>query len=152
MEADYDTTGSGRDAFPKPPNDWIPIKPGDRIVFKCWMKLNAGDGSDNKPYDGARLGIDFYDNTGWIGCTSALNGNPYPYQTDEETIAMYANWGTTTWTLRTMDFYVQNTYTGGPRGAQVPTGMMPWIQVLPMRDTGYAWFADAELYVNPVGM
>jgi hypothetical protein len=142
------STWGERSGFIKEPNYWIPVKPGDHIVFRCLMRLNAGNGVYNgaPEYSGAKLGIDFYDNTGWIGDTSALNGNPY--QTDAETRAMYVHWGTTTWIVRTMDFYIQNTYseTGS---ARVPTGMIPWIQVMPWDNTGYGWFADCELYVNP---
>jgi hypothetical protein len=142
MEADYDITGSERDAFPKPPNYWIPIKPGDHIVFTCWMKLNAGDGSDSKPYDGARLGIDFYDNVGWLAGTSSPDGDPT--NPAAKVIANWVNWGTTQWAFRKIEFFVLQTY-----GGKVPTGMIPWIQVLPQGNTGYAWFADCELYVNP---
>jgi hypothetical protein len=28
-------------------------------------------------------------------------------------------------------------------------GIVLWLQALPAADTGKAWFADAELYINP---
>lgn len=148
MQADYGTRGSGRDGFIKAPNSWIPIKPGDHIVFSCWMKLNAGNGLFNgdAAHSGSRLGIDFYDNVGHIGDTSALNGNPD--QTDAETRASLVNWGDTVWEKRTMDFIVHTHYDEHGAGRR-PTGMIPWIQTVPRLNTGYGWFADCELYVNP---
>jgi hypothetical protein len=58
-----------------------------------------------------------------------------------------------------MDFIVQNQYPadgvlGYPAGQlETPNHIAPWIQVWSDNygntDNGLAWFADAELYINP---
>jgi len=132
---------------------WIPISPGDHVVFSCWMKTTDSGYGDTNPYSGARIGIDFYSNKR-IG---SLQSATYP-ETDQSVRLNYVNWGTYQWTKRTIDFIVPQTVTadgyGYPTGTLVaPTGMILWLQVWSSTygstDPGQAWFADARLYINP---
>jgi len=120
------------------------IKPGDRVVFSCWMKTTASGYGDTNPYSGARIGIDLYASSTRIG---ALQSATYP-DTDVGVRLNYVNWGTSQWTKRTIDFVVPQTI-----GGATPTGMILWLQVWSSTygstDPGQAWFANTELYINP---
>ena len=132
----------------------ISVKPGNHIVFKCWMKTTASGLGDTNPYSGARIGIDFYDNMR----ISALQSPTYP-NTAEGERQMYVNWGTSEWTLRTIDFILPSTmaadgYLGHPiGGSYTPTCIILWMQVWSSTygatDSGKAWFANPQLYIYP---
>jgi hypothetical protein len=132
----------------------IRIKPGDHIVFKCWMKTTASGYGDTNPYSGARIGIDFYNSQR----IAALQSPTYP-DTNLGVRQNYVNWGTSQWTQRTIEFVVPQTipadgWIGYPAGSlQTPTAMILWIQVWSSTygstDPGQAWFANTELYINP---
>lgn len=150
----------------KTQNDWsIRVKPGDHIVFKVWMKTAASTIGDTTPGSGIRLGIDFYDGTGSItgiqspdGSPPTLNGNNVVFPANQ--YLNYVNWGHD-WEQRTMEFVVANQYaklpwstaTGATGAMLTPDRMIPWVQVWSdtngNADNGIAWFADAELYINP---
>jgi len=135
-------------------------KPGDHIVFRVWMKTSPSTIGDTFPSSGIRLGIDFYSGAGGriTGSQSPDGSVPTPeggYPSNQ--YLNYVNWGSD-WQLRTMDFIVQNQYPSD--GSIYPAGQMftpdriaPWIQVWSdahgNEDGGIAWFADAELYINP---
>jgi hypothetical protein len=62
----------------------------------------------------------------------------------------FVPWNTIGWTQRTLDFIVPNTvYAESNRAPHTPTSIIMWIQVLGTTDNANAWFADAELYINP---
>jgi len=131
---------------------WTPVKPGDHIVFRCWMKTSSASNPANngKPtYGGARIGIDFYGHTDVLG-----GGRP----SEEERTYSYVPFGSD-WTLKTWDFVVPDTWFetnnnwnspdyGKPIVPQQIMGYIAWMQVTPVAE-GVAWFADAELYINP---
>lgn len=136
------------------------IKPGDHIVFKVWMKTGASTIGDTTLTAGIRLGIDFANSGGRITGIQSPDG---AYWTPSggfpsNQYLNYVNWGHD-WEQRTMDFIVPNQYPadgllGYPAGSlQTPTRFVPWIQVWSgdygNADNGVAWFADAELYINP---
>lgn len=132
---------------------WIPVKPGDHLVFKCWIKISNSGYGDTNPYSGARIGVDFYDSLR-IG---SLQSPTYP-ETDGGVLANYVHWGTNGWVQRTIEFIVPNTMPtdGYPRsagGSYIPTGVILWMQVWSSTygstDPGQAWFANAEFYINP---
>jgi hypothetical protein len=137
---------------------WLSIKPGDHIVFKCWMKTSASTLGDTSQYSGARIGIDFYTDKYIVG-TSTPDGKtrtPAGYPAGEE--LNYVHWGTSTWTQIVMDFVVASKYpaegSGYSFGQMVtPTHILPWMQVYSSTygtsDSGKAWFANAQLYINP---
>jgi hypothetical protein len=144
--------------------DWnIPVNPGDHIIFKIWMKTTASSFGDTALQSGIRFGIDLYGNGGLriIGIQtpdgthwSPSSGDPSDYLQSLN----YVHWNHD-WEQRTMDFIVENQYPcdgqlGGTRGQYVtPTGIIGWTQVYSTAhgytDNGIAWFADAELYINP---
>jgi hypothetical protein len=141
-------------------NSLIPVKPGDHIVFKVWMKLGASTVGCSHQSAGMRLGIDFKRQGNRITGVQSLNGaywtssGGYP----SNQYLSYVHWGND-WTQRVMDFIVPAQYPadGATMTAGtlvVPDSMVPWIQVWcdeghAQTDNGLAWFADAELYVNP---
>jgi hypothetical protein len=130
------------------------VKPGDHVVFSCWMKTSASGYGDTNPYSGARIGLDFYNTKRITGLQSAT----LP-ENDISVRQHYVNWGTSQWTKRTIDFVVPQTiradsasyWTEGSQ--QVPTGLVLWMQVWSSTygstDPGQAWFAHPELYINP---
>jgi hypothetical protein len=67
----------------------------------------------------------------------------------------FVNWGTAGWQKRTIDFIGPQSMPsdGGyyPLGeTHSPSTMIVWMQVGDSSDTGQAWFADSELYINSV--
>jgi hypothetical protein len=142
--------------------DWnIPVNPGDHIIFKVWMKTGTSSHGDTTRCSGIRLGIDFYaDGGNQITGSSSPDGAVWTPSGGNPTnrYLNYVNWGHD-WEQRTMDFIVQSQYPrdgelGGTPGQMVtPTGIVGWIQVWSdsygYNDNGIAWFADAELYINP---
>jgi hypothetical protein len=122
----------------------IRIQPGDRIVFKCWMKTTKSGFGDTNLYSGARIGIDFY---GSGRCLGAVQSPTYP-DTHLGVRQNYVNWGTSQWTERTIQFTVPKTI-----GGITPTAMILWMQVWSSTygstDPGQAWFANPQLYKNP---
>jgi hypothetical protein len=162
MEKGTDATKSREIlAADKTQSDWcIRVKPGDHIVFTVWMKTSASTIGDTSRSAGIRLGIDFYTASGRINGIQSPDGS---YWTPSggwppNEYLNYVNWGYN-WTQRTMDFIIPNQYPsdefgGYPAGQLVtPDRMIPWIQVWSSShqnaDDGIAWFADAELYINP---
>jgi len=140
------------------PNWCIGVKPGDHIVFKVWMKTSASTIGDNTTESGVRLGIDFYGSIGRIVGIQSPDGSYWPPQSGfpSNQYLNFVNWGSD-WQQRTMDFIVQNQYytdpfTSNPGQLAMPDSMIPWIQVYTpngFAEEGVAWFADAELYINP---
>ena len=131
------------------------VKPGDHIVFRCWIKTESASNpsnNNNQHYGGARIGLEYFVNNGYY--VDGYPGTEYHY--DEE--YGFVTWGTTTWTFRQWDVIVPATYyskgylPGGVTGtfsARQITGVFFWMQVMPYYEEGSAWFADAEIYINP---
>lgn len=138
-----------------------PVNPGDHIVAKCWMKTENSTPEENTdPYHGARIGLDLYviyaDGSGGIV-------DSYPHDGAEH-LASMVMWNTPNWTQKTWDIIIPHTvYTTYANGQNLPspskvTHIVMWMQAVddslfnssligsrPAR----AWFADAELYINP---
>jgi hypothetical protein len=141
---------------------WLNIKPGDHIVFSCWIKTSASSYGDTNPYSGARIAIDFYAN-GYITAWQSLGQCIWDSKGgDIGAIQTYVNWNKD-WTLIVMDFVIPATvpangayvgwgtqYSAGQK--VVPTAIIPWMQVWSSTygatDSGKAWFADAQLTIN----
>jgi hypothetical protein len=135
------------------------IKPGDHIIFSCWMKTSTSSTGDANPLHGARLGIDFYGAKGAITGTSSPDGTPVYTQAggwcETQTNVI---WGTSTWTLITIDFIVQSSYEYSSNAIinpnynngqlAAPTAIIPWMQVMASNDGGQGWFSNPQLYIN----
>jgi hypothetical protein len=131
---------------------WCNVKAGDMVVAKCWMKVAS---CSNPAGHGARFGIDFYDDQGYIAGTSAdANGNlpqfPQPWT---GSLANFVTWGSD-WQQRTISFTVPSSISVNENGDPVspprsPKYILMWIQAMNHDDPASAWFADAELYINP---
>lgn len=134
---------------------WYNVVPGDHIVARCWMKTTESGFGDTNPFSGARIGFDFYgdQNLPHNGQLNGVASPTYP-QTDQGVLDNYVHWGTSNWTQRTIEFIVPATvisiWDGQPH---VVTSIVMWLQVWSGTyggtDPGKAWFADAELYINP---
>ncbi|MDD1744793.1 MAG: hypothetical protein LUQ20_03135, partial [Candidatus Methanoperedens sp.] len=137
---------------------WFAVKPGDHIIYKCWIKISASGIGDTNPFSGARIGIDFYDSKRITGLQSDGKHGIYPNEDAQAISDHYVHWGTSGWVQRTIDFTVPNTMasdgTPYPEGQlHTPTGMILWMQVWSSSygstDPGQAWFSEAALYINP---
>ena len=134
---------------------WILVKPGDHIVFKCWERTSPAQNPvyNNDLDHGSRIGIDFYHDNGDgtttnLGIGALVNG----LGSDTVTIPGYPHLSsagsnvpcnTPAWTQQIIDFIV-------PDGYNI-NQIAPWMQMRPEQgDTAQGWFADAELYINPI--
>lgn len=134
----------------------IAVEPGDHIVATCWMKTSASGFGDTDPCSGARIGIDLCDHNGGDFILYGIETATYP---NGDEASHYVHWGTNTWTQRTIDFVVPSDYftydylsgtTISPRQvSSITMWMQVWSSTYGSTDPGLAWFADAELYINP---
>jgi hypothetical protein len=134
---------------------WFAVKPGDHIIFRCWMKTSSAANpanNDNPNYGGARIGIDLY------GKDCIIYSHP---TAGAECYASFVPFGSD-WTLKTWDFVVPDTYfdanmnwgdpdygVPGSIPPQQVIGAIAWMGVLPVNEAGIGWFSDAELYIIP---
>jgi hypothetical protein len=136
---------------------WLNVKPGDHIVFSCWIKTAAFKSSDS--YAGARIGLDFYlsssQGTGIATIDSAGHQAGHPNDAENVAGTCRVSWGSD-WTLVTWDIYVPTTYysyvtTNGVHSCtpvQI-SSVVAWFDVREVTDNAYAWFADPTFYINP---
>ncbi len=149
-----DPVGSTDNTAREANGPYLKIKPGDHIVFKVYFKTSAkATGETDR---GIRLGIDFYGSSRITGAQTP-DGRTWTPQSGwpNNEGQNFVSWGTSTWTQLTMDFIVAGTYPADywssySLGTMVePKGIIPWIQVCSSTDSGQAWFAYTELYINP---
>lgn len=124
---------------------WIPIKSGDHITFSAYIRTGASTLNDgNNPQAGGRIGLDIYDNQGYLAGINNSRGGADCSDVDNT----YVKWGTWTWTAKTIDFVVAANYVG-----KVPTGFIPWLQIWSdvkgAADGGSAWFGGISVVKNP---
>jgi hypothetical protein len=131
---------------------WYSVRAGDHIVATCWIKTDSTPytGQD-VAYAGGRIGVDFFAPRG-DGTIAVVDSYPH---SGAEHIASIVRWGTTTWVQKVWDLIVPSTvYTTEANGTPLTTPsqiteFVIWIQASPPTFAGKAWFADAELYINP---
>lgn len=159
-------------------SQWIRVSPGDHVVFRALVK------TDNFPNlnhsTGARIGIDFYGNSGildtqphgyknstsgwysdgdahWI--SGDINGwINYPYSFNDTPLSKFLlPWGNSSWKILEWDIIVPSrTYSvklpdGIPIGKyELITGMIAWFDCRNVSDNANAWIANTELYINPI--
>lgn len=148
---------------------WRPIRPGDRVLIKVWIKT----GTCSPPSDlnnGGRLGMDCYGH-GMIGGVrkfgvvlktanaDSAEGLPGWYWQNAQ-YALNGIWKAEwnqNWTLCGWDYTIPTElypyiWSGsGPTLCDTPVAIdyiVPWLDVRPV-NICVAWFADAELYINP---
>jgi len=137
---------------------WLSVKPGDHLVFKAWIKVDAIAGYNFNRYNpatwrGARIGISYYSGTKFLYDIAGPIGTIPNSAAD--TVANWVLWNTNGWALRTIDCVVPSTIRDPTTGvATVPVGIIGWFQVwgYPNNEPttiGRGWIADAELYINP---
>jgi hypothetical protein len=139
----------------------IPIKPGDRIVFKAaiWAGPSTiGDDNNYGYFTGCLIAIDMYGPEGRIVEVSTPTGQTNYPTWPREREGCFTPWGTTSWKYVTMDFIVQNSYIADPDGAYTPntyvtpTSIVPIVHSQtfnPSTEKGKIYFADTELHINP---
>jgi hypothetical protein len=161
---------------------WIPVKPGDRILFRAWVKTATLTNTDHTT--GGRIGIDFYCGRLPAGVTvGVVDGQPHGYyyiggawysRGDASYVDGawdYANyqtfddvplsdfllpWGND-WTQLEWDVFVPTkvytqNYEADAIEAQQICGIIAWMDCRNVGDAANAWFADTELYINPTGI
>ena len=137
---------------------WYNVKPGDHIVARCWIKVDALAGFVFKPNDattwrGGRILVDLYGHGHW------LDSHPQDGAEDESSCV---SWGTSGWVLKTWDFIIPNTvyqvpvpYDPHPGGYTGPSQIDSIVMVLTCGlhggalDRANGWFSDPVLYINP---
>ena len=120
----------------------IIVKAGDHIKFSASMITSASGLGDNSPMSGARIGIDYYEGSNRI---TGLQSS-------------YVPWNNPSWIDRTIDLIVPASVPSDgsnfPVGEQhVPEAIICWLQAWSSTygstDTGKAWFANTQGYLNP---
>lgn len=147
---------------------YIPVQPGDHIVFKVWIKTGHSTLDDDANYgNGGIMLFDYHGANGRLSEHSSDNPrcDVEPYQTWTTYLndpSRYVPFNSD-WTLRTLDTIVpdfviddKSIVDANTFSFAVPTGIYPVFQasgyiVEPnlQQDQGVVWFADAELYINP---
>lgn len=145
----------------------IPVNAGQHIVYSCWIKITESGLDENRPWLGARIGIDFFDSHRIIALQSSTwaGQNSYLYPeipnwsdlSEQAVWNNFVNWGTVGWQKRTIDFIVPSSMPSDGRyyplgETHSPTAMIVWMQVGDSSDPGQAWFADSELYIDSIAI
>ena len=139
------------------------VAPGDHIVASVWILVDNTTAYTNQ-YDGGRLGMDFYAHT------SAGYGILFTEPTDANNGISTVTFGTVGWTQVSWDITVPSTYYTSvilPSSGNNPSSpcnpvqidsICCWLDVRPSLGLGQTgtqgtvWFADAVLYINPIGI
>lgn len=140
----------------------IQVKPGDHVVFKIWMKTNPSTtGLNGITNAGARFGFDLYGPSGRIWECSWGFPDTTDFNTYNWAAYKFVPYGTSTWVQGIIDGYIptkiftkNDGYSGGSGiiPPQQVNAIIPWVLMnpgYPSSESGQAWFADAELYINP---
>ena len=131
---------------------WLSVKPGQHIVFTCWIKTTSSSYGDKNSQSGARIGFDYYDGVGRV-CGIQYSGAYTTSYTNAQLAAEYVPWGTGTWVERTIDTIVPSTvYSDSDGSAHTPCGIIPTMQVWSIiygpNDAGQSWFANAQVTIG----
>ena len=110
---------------------WLRVEPGQHITFTCWMKTTASGYGDTAQQSGARVGFDYYDGAGRL-CGINYSGTYTKTPSDNQIAAQYVHWGTSTWTLRTIDTVVPSIVYSDSGQASTPMAIIPTMQVWSM--------------------
>ncbi len=109
---------------------WYPVKPGDHIVAKCWIRTLTGPSTSGYPQCGRRIGIDFYASTilpartFWDTYYNYDYGKSYVHDSNGRA-----------WQQRVLDFIVPATVGDSSGNPQVPTSFVLWMQAGPYDST-----------------
>ena len=138
---------------------WYTVKPGDHIVVKVWIETSQSSLGDTDYRHGGRIGIDFYAHTS-VGYGILASADEVTGETDRGIPGQdcVLNWNNPTWTQKGWNLVIPATqYTQVMRGGVMQNcdpvqidSLVLWLDVRPINDQGQAWFADAELYINPI--
>lgn len=139
----------------------IPVSPGDRILFNCWIKAASSTrGDDGDDGHGGIIGIDFYhdNNRVWEyahGTTTTwqLTNPIFAYVQDY----IWVPYGTGQWTKITLDVTVPDTmfttddYGTSLGGSYQLNYAMPWLTGSwhHADESASVWFANMQIYINP---
>lgn len=138
----------------------LSVKPGDRVVFKAWIKTGVRSGG-NGLHPGGAIGFDLYGPSGRLweihpgGDYSKFEYDPaWQWQDGYEYVPYDRDW-----TLMILEFTVPDkVFTTQDNGAPVSpcqaNAIIPLMGMYSNQDKlekGPGWFADAELYINPAG-
>jgi hypothetical protein len=134
---------------PEIDHPWIVACPGDRIIYRCWIKTAASTIGN-----GAILGMDVYGPSGKLWEVHVHDPEYGLFQQPQIGHPIYVPYGRN-WTLQTLDFLVPDTYFSETEdGVSVPpqqiSGFIPFLGCSwNQGETASIWFADAEIFVSP---
>ena len=134
-------------------HEWIAVRPGDHVVFKCWIKANPSSIGQ-----GGIIGLDAYGAQSRILEITPRNPqssiwnivNSVP---TEGGSVIYVPYGSG-WTQLTIDVTIPSTtYTHDDYGKSISpqqiVGLIPFLGTSWRQgESASCWFADAELYIN----
>jgi hypothetical protein len=130
---------------------WLEVEPGQHIIFSCWMKTTASSYGDTAQQSGARIGFDYYDGSNRL-CGIQYSGAYTRTPSDSQVAAQYVHWGTSTWTLRTIETIVPSIVYSDSGQARTPVAIIPTMQVWSTTygasDSGQAWFANPQVTIS----
>lgn len=112
---------------------FYPIKPGDHVVMKVWIKTYSPIDFIDPTGTGGHAGLDMWTSDSMIAVLSSG----------------FVNWNSD-WIQKTLDFVVPSTYIDFDGNAQTPAKLGMWLQLkLPPDTSAMVWFSEPELYINP---
>ena len=124
---------------------WIPISPGEHIVWSVYMMSGSSGGQRQTGTDAAQIGWDYYGTNGRICGNLDVSADYEPYS-----IGWNTGWTQVTYDLTIPTSVTADGTTGGYYAGQqvMPTGVILWLQP-EYCDSGLVWFAGSTLYINP---
>jgi hypothetical protein len=129
------------------------VYPGDRVVFKCWIK------TDPSPVGkGAIIGVDLFGTTQrlWEVAPQKSGNDQDNFDEPKTWNYIWVPYGSD-WTLIELDFivpdkefYVDDYDNLRSPSPQTIKKFIPWLTAsYGDGETAHVWFADIELYINP---
>lgn len=138
---------------------WYDIKPGDHVIARVWIKTDPSSLGDTDYRHGGRVGMDFYAHTsagyGVVDGASEVSGGPATGYIPGQDCVLNWNrpWTQKGWDMIVPSSFYTHVHTGGvfvPCNPVQIDSFVVWFDVRPVADAGKVWFADGELYINPV--
>ena len=133
---------------------WYNVTPGDHVVASCWMRVLTNSSTSDYPQCGARIGIDFY---GYVnGVFTLLTDEKFWYNFYNDgnySLGYVQDSNNCAWQQRIIDITVPVYATDNNGNVATVTALVMWLQGAPWGEDPSAsptWFADAELYINPI--
>lgn len=130
---------------------YLNVSPGQHIIFSCWILTSDSSYGDTSQQSGGRIGFDYYGASGRLSGVQ-YSGSYTQTPSDQILAAQYVHWGTSTWTLRTIETTVPNTVYSDSGSGQTPVAIIPTMQVWSTKygaaDLGQVWFGNPTVTIQ----